>query len=130
MVKRADTIAVVLRQTSPVMVHGCAIGAVHVKKQEGIKGKIERQNKKLHPGLEIVKVEWPNFAEKPRAGDKKKTHSILLVQVASSEMADRMIIEGVIEGANLSSCKKWERVAELVQCFNCHGYGHITSRCS
>lgn len=45
-------------------------------------------------------------------------------------MANRMIIEGVIEGANLLSCEKWDRAAELVQCFNCHGYGHITSRCS
>lgn len=128
--READPTAVVLRQISPVMVHRYAIGAVDVKRQKEIKEKIEGQNKRLHSGLEVIKVEWPNFAEKLRADGKKKTHSTLLVQVASPEMADRMIMEEVIEGANLLSCEKWDRAAELVQCFKCHGYGHITSRCS
>lgn len=43
--KEADATAVVLRQTSPVMIHGYAIVAVDVEKQEEVKERIERQTR-------------------------------------------------------------------------------------
>lgn len=43
--KEADATAIVLRQISPVMIHGYAIGAVDVKKQDEVKARIKGQTK-------------------------------------------------------------------------------------
>ena len=119
----------ILRQTTPVIIHGVRIAAVDEKDQgaaiEGIKG----ANRTLHPGLDIVKVEWPAYAHKLNEAGEKKKFSSLVVEVTSPEAANRLIEEGLaFEGAMLF-CDSWVRNSTPHQCFNCYGYGHISRAC-
>lgn len=93
---------------------------------EGLKA----ANKRLHPRLEIVRVEWPAFAYSPSVAGTEKKVSSLVVEVANPEAANRLIDEGIVVEGVLLFCTRWERDTAPRQCFNCHAYGHISKICT
>ena len=45
-----------LKQTFPILMHGVRLDTVSQGYEDKVAERIERQNKKYHPGLEISKV--------------------------------------------------------------------------
>ena len=84
-----------------MIVYGVSVKAVDVEDQKGTIDSMKRQNAKLHPGLEITKVEWPAFAKKPTKTGAAKEYTSLLLEVTKPEMVNRLVEERFIEGWNL-----------------------------
>lgn len=119
-----------LRQTSGVAIHGVRKAAVSDKDQGAAIEGLKAANKRLHPRLEIVKVEWPAFAHSPSAAGKEKMFSSLVVEVANPETANRLIDEGIVVEGVLLFCTRWERDTAPRQCFNCCAYRHTSNACT
>ena len=82
-----------------VAVDSVRIDAFDDKDQGACIEKLKRENGTLHPGLEVVRVEWPLFAWAKKAGGEIKKYSILLVETKSPEEANRLIVEGIVENS-------------------------------
>lgn len=119
----------ILKQSFPLLVHGVCIAAVDTTDQKKVIEEISRKNRVLHPGLEIRKITWPKWATREKAPGVPKKYSSLLIEVATAEMGNRILEEGLIEGSQLKMCVKYNRDGDLVQCFNCHKYDHMTMNC-
>jgi hypothetical protein len=111
-----------------VAVHGVE-KKIDTRDQLGVFETLKRDNKKLHPELEITKAEWPAFAMKPDAYGREKKFSTMIIEVPNPEVANRLISEGMVVENNLLFCDRWEREVAPRQCFNCYGYGHIARVC-
>ena len=120
----------ILRQSFPLLVHGVCIAAVDTTNQEASIKEIVRKNQILHSGLEIMKISWPKWATKEKIAGVPKRYSSLLIEVATPEMGNRILEEGLLEGGQLKSCTRYNREGELVQCFKCQRYGHMTMNCN
>ena len=127
--RRACSSARTLRQTTPVVIHGVRIAAINEKDQRATIEAIKGANRTLHPGLEIVKVEWPVCAHRTNGTGEKKKFSSLVVEVTSPEAANRLIEEGLAFEGTILFCDSWVRNSNPHQCFNCYGYGHIGRAC-
>ena len=127
-VRRLYRSARVLRKTVMVAVHGVE-KKMDTRDQPGVFETLKRDNKKLHPELEITKAEWPAFAMKPDAYGREKKFSTMIIEVPNPEVANRLISEGMVVENNLLFCDRWEREVAPRQCFNCYGYGHIARVC-
>ena len=47
------------------------------------------------------------------------------MEVATAEIANRLITEGLIEDYEIKDCEHFTRGCTMTQCFNCQKYGHI-----
>lgn len=118
----------ILRRTWLVAVHGVRIDAIDTEHPDTIEA-IKGENARIHPGLKIVSLSWPDFAKRPDELGRKKRYSTLLIETPCPEMANRLISEGIVEGGALHTCERWERSGGPRQCFNCQEYGHIQRAC-
>jgi hypothetical protein len=117
--------AKVQRRLYAVMVHG--VRKTDVDTVTDIKATIrtiQAENRPLHGFLDLHRVAWPR-----QAREIEKTHGSLIMEVATSAQANRMIKEGVSIGAEIKICELFARECRLSQCFNCHQYGHIAPKC-
>ena len=87
-----------VRPWKAVLVHGVEIQNVDTSDLKAAIRHLIEQNKALHPGLEILKVNWPRKVYK----SGKKFLSVI-VGVATKEQANRLIREGFIEGQELKT---------------------------
>ena len=122
--------AILVQKAYGVMVHGMRISAFDTNDQKAIKEKIEKDNQELHPGLNIVRTRWIGSASRPTKDGKEKRYSSLIVYTATAGMADGLIQRQLIEFHEIKSVSKYDQGAELMQCFNCQGYSHMTMRYS
>lgn len=116
--------AKVQQQTYTVIVHGVRVKNVNTAHQNGTITSLKRANVHLHSGLDIKRVSWPTKAI--RLG---KVWSSLYVEVATAEMANRLITEGFIEDYENKECELFSKDCQITQCFNCHQYGHVGKAC-
>lgn len=54
----------------------------------------------------------------------------LIIEVADPEVANRMIDEGIVTGAQMHSCTRYNPDCRMKQCFKCLQYGHKATKCS
>lgn len=97
-------LAKVLKQTFLVLMHGVRLEAVCQGHKTETAEKIQRQNKKYHPGLEILKMSWPRWAKGARSDRLSKQYSSLLVDLATPEAANEAVEKGLVEGYQLKTC--------------------------
>jgi hypothetical protein len=108
----------------PVMVHGVRMSNINIADQRQTNRKLEEQNRTLHPNLKIVRTTWARGA-----GAGGKARASLLVFVASPEVANKVITEGLVEGGEVKLTDRFYTGCGLVQCFKCCSYGHIAKHC-
>ncbi len=128
-IQRGCPSAHVLKPSFVVAVDSVRIDAFDDKDQGACIEKLKRENSTLHPGLEVVRVEWPPFAWAKKAGGEIKKYSTLLVETKSPEEANRLIAEGIVENSQLLCCRKWETASRPKQCYRCQQYGHLQGSC-
>lgn len=121
--KGINTEAKVIRRTHAVLAHGVRT-TIDTTKQEALIARLQEENKRLHPGLEIVRAAWPK-----NVVDSGKSHSSLILEVATAAMANRLIDHGVIESYRELDCEYFAKEARTIQCFNCHKFGHPAKLC-
>ena len=114
----------VLRTTFAVYTHGVRVVNVNTAEQDMAIRKITEQNKRLHPTLEITRLAWPK-----QVAESGKSYSSIIIEVATAEMANRLIDEGLIEGSDIKICELFDKNCRIFQCFNCHKYGHSAKVC-
>lgn len=111
--------AAVSRRTFAVKVNGVRVGSFRARQEDTI-ARITQANARLHPGLRIMKASWT-----AKAIRMEKTHSKLHVEVATAEMANRIILEGFLVDYEVKHCERFTKGANITQCFNCQMDGHI-----
>ena len=84
--------AVVVRKSFGVVVHGVRVSIFNTKNQQAIKEKIQRENRALHPNLDIVEGRWLTGTYIP-----EKAYSSFIVSVALLIIADDLIRKGLVE---------------------------------
>jgi hypothetical protein len=72
---------------------------------------IEEENAKRLPGLKIVSTRWLTRVE------NLKDYSSMIVEVASAEQANRMILEGLVYRMCLKMVEAFHPKGRVVQCF-------------
>ena len=121
--------ATVLRQSFTVAVDGMCLARFNEEEKEPAMKQMERENKVLHPHLEIIDFKLPPVAKRPDTLGRSKRYSTVLVSVATTGMHDDILDKGITEGGSLKTTRPWDRAADIRQCYRCQGYGHITTRC-
>lgn len=116
--------AKIQQQTYTVMVHGVRMKNVNTAYQNGAIASLKKANEHLHQGLDIKRVSWPM-----RAVRLGKAWSSLYVEVATADMANRLILEGFIDDYENKECELFSKDCQITQCFNCHQYGHVGRTC-
>lgn len=115
--------AKVLRKSYAVLVHGVRT-TLDTSKQELAVKQLERDNGRLHPGLEILRVAWPK-----RVTGSGKAHSSLIVETTSKAMANRLLDHGLVESHQEHTCEYFEKGSRVVMCFRCYKLGHRAYTC-
>ena len=108
-----------LRKTFGVLVHGMRI-TIDLSCQKRTIARMQEENKNLHQGLEILWVAWPI-----KVTGSGKSHSSMIVEVASEAMANHILDHGLIDGHSECSCELFSRECRMTQCFKCHLFEHV-----
>lgn len=116
--------AEVLGTTFSVFVHGVRVQGVNTNDQLHAITDICKDNRLLHPDLEISRIAWP----KKVLLDAKR-YSSLILETASPETANRIITHGLIHEGEIKSCVRYITEARVTRCHNCQRYGHIMRFC-
>ena len=119
--------AIVIRKSFPVMVHGMKISRFDENDQPTIRERIERGSKDLHPNLKVMKGRWSTSAWRPTVKGEKKRYSSLILDVATPEMADTLIRNGLINNNEAKIVERLDQSASLIQCYRCQEYGHMST---
>jgi hypothetical protein len=121
------------KEVSPnASLRGASFGVVvHGIRVEGMPKDIEKEgaktltkfNKGIHPEVTIEKVEWLT------KDSEQKRYASLVVRVASAEVANKLIDEGVCHEADIKTTQFYDPGCRVHQCLKCQGYGHKTYGC-
>ena len=106
-----------VKKTYAVVAHGIRIEAVDTENKEAAKKKIQEDNGRLHPGLDVVKAKWIASAGRPARGGGKKRYSSLIIDVATEDMASGLVLRGIVEAGEAKEVSHY--VHGAAQCFNC-----------
>lgn len=104
-----------------VVGHGVSVLKVNPKSKDASILYLEEKNRSAFPGLSI---KWIGWLRSPQEG---KSVASLIIEVADPEVANRMIDEGIVTGAQMHSCTRYSPDCRMKQCFKCLQYGHNTS---
>ena len=113
----------VIRKTYPVIAHGIKVEGFSINAWPEAKKKLERDNQRLYPNLEIAGVRWLSNAY------KTKKYSSLVLDLLTPEMADALILNGIISEKETKSVERFDQAASLTRCYRCQEYGHIARTC-
>jgi len=106
-----------------VVVHGIRVeGMPKDMEKEGAKA-LTRANKGIHPEVTIEKVEWLT------KDSQQKRYASLVVRVASAEVANKLIDEGVCHESDIKTTQFYDPGCRVHQCLKCQEYGHKTYGC-
>jgi hypothetical protein len=109
-----------------VMVHGVQVSKLGLTDTNNkiITEGIQQENHLIIEDIQIQKVSWLN----PKAAETKN-HTTVVLDFTHPGQANKAIEQGIIIGAKRHDCELYDRTCQLKQCFVCHKYGHIGSRC-
>jgi hypothetical protein len=116
--------AEVIGTTFSVFIHGVRVQGVNTNDQLRTITDICKDNRQLHPDLEISRIAWPK-----KALLDAKRYSSLILETASPETANRIITHGLIHEGEIKSCVRYITEARVTRCHNCQRYGHIMRFC-
>jgi hypothetical protein len=85
---------------------------------------LQTENRPLHGFLDLHRIAWPR-----QARENKKTYGSLIIEVATSSQANRLINDGVSIESEIKICELFTRKYRLTQYFNCHQYRYIAPKC-
>jgi hypothetical protein len=108
------------------MVHGIQVGKLGLTSTNNktiIEG-IQLENHLIIEDIQVQRIFWLN----PKAAETKN-HTTAVLDFTHPEQANKAIEQGIIIGAKRHDCELYDRACQLKQCFVCHKYGHIGSRC-
>ena len=126
-VNKSYKTARVVRKTFAVVAYGVRIAAVDVENKEATKLKIQMDNGRLHPDLDVVKAKWMSSAKKPTRGGNKKLYSSLIIDVAMEDMASGLVLRGLVEAGEAKEVAHY--VHGVAQCYKCQEWGHMAVHC-
>jgi hypothetical protein len=123
-IKRLGGSATVRCRTYHVRVNGVKVDHINTANQAQAIAYLQQANARLHPGLVIKKVSWS--AKTLREG---KVYSTLHMEVGSVQAANRLLTEGLLEDFEVKQCERFTKGCTMLQCMNCHRYGHVAKYC-
>ncbi|KAF4546954.1 Hypothetical protein D9617_87g078050 [Elsinoe fawcettii] len=106
-----------------VLVHRVRLDSIDPKRAEDV-AKVQEENQILHSGLRITRLSWLNRGHAPG-----KTHSSLIVGVATEQMANGIIQRGLVSNFALHLAEYYSPESRLTQRFKCQAYGHVAPVC-
>jgi hypothetical protein len=56
-------------------------------------------------------------------------YSTLHMEVGSVQAVNRLLIEGLLEDFEVKQCERFIKGCTMLQCMNCHRYGHVAKYC-
>lgn len=123
-IKALAVSAEVTRRTYAVMAHAVRVADIDTSNQtEAIKC-ILQQNTKMHKNASITRVAWTK-----KALELKKSFSSLIIETYSPSTANDFIKNGLIFNHEIKTCEYFCKESRILQCFNCHKYGHVGRVC-
>lgn len=114
----------VKRTTFSVFAHAVRKHEVNISEQSQMVTRIQEQNQRLHPGLEVLRIGWPKGTE-----TNEKMAGSLVIEVSTATAANRMIAEGLVLNHEIRECERFVQGAKPTQCFNCQRFGHVARLC-
>lgn len=106
-----------------VVVHGVRVeGMPKDMEKDGAKA-LTKANNCIHPGVTIDTVEWLT------KDSQTKRYASLVARVASAEMTNRLIDEGVCHESDIKTMQFYDTGCRIQQCLKCQAYGHKTYGC-
>ena len=85
---------------------------------------IAKNNKTMHPDLQVTEVSWSACAVK-----EQRLCSSLRIEVETAAMANRLITKGLLEDYKVKRYEPFLGNYRVTQCFNCQQYGHVLKAC-
>jgi hypothetical protein len=107
-----------------VRINEIKIDHINVINQTNAISYLQAANFRLHSSLRIIKIAWSRKIIR-----KKKTYSILHVEIETIQQINRIIIEKLMKNYEIKQCELFTRNCTITQCFNCHKYEHIEKWC-
>ena len=106
--------AAVAKRTYAVLAKGIPRGMIEKRAEEEIKADIEKRNKAT-----IARCR----RRIPRSSDAR--FGLLLIEVEAVATVQQMCNIGVVLDAQIFNYKPYSGELQIIQCFNCHAYGHL-----
>ena len=106
--------AAVAKRTYAVLAKGIPRGIIDKRAEEEIKADIEKRNE-----VTIARCRRRIL----RSSDAR--FGLLLIEVEAVTTAQQMCNIGVVLDAQIFNCKPYSGELQIMQCFNCHAYGHL-----
>ena len=117
------TSASVIRKTYPVIAHGIKVEGTNTSAWPEVRKRLKRDNQRSHPDLEIIGIRWLSNAY------KTKKYSSLVLDLPTPEIADALILNGIVDAKETKSVERYDQAASLTRCYKCQEYGHIARTC-
>lgn len=77
-----------------------------------------------------MQARWTDGIGEPTTGGREKSYSSLILNIATSEIANELVQKGLVEAGEIKKVEKYEQSASVLQCFRCQGYGHMARGCT
>ena len=122
--QKLATSARVAQEQFQVLVHGIPVLQEEANNREYI-SLLQKDNQTLHPGLRLSQAHWLK-STKAREG---KTHSSLIIHTETKEMAEQICQKGFVNNFTILLAEHHSSQHRITQCFNCSGFGHVTTHC-
>jgi hypothetical protein len=84
---------------------------------------LQTENRPLYGFLDLYRIAWPRQARK-----NKKIYRSLIIKIATSSQANRIINDGVSIESEIKICELFARKYRFIQYINCHQYRYIAPK--
>ena len=111
--------AAIAKRTYAVLLKGIPRGLIERRADKELRAEIEKTNE--------VKVARCR-RKLPRS--KEAAYGALLVEVEAVAIAQQLCNQGAVIEAQIFNCKPYSGELQVLQCFNCHAYGHLAKACT
>jgi hypothetical protein len=116
--------AQVHRRLYAVIVYGVRKADVDIKNIKATIRKLQVENRPLYGFLDLYRIAWPT-----KTIANEKTHGSLIMEVATSTQANRIIIKNISIGSEIKICELFARKCRLTQYYNYQLYNYIAPKC-